>query len=373
MPEKEYLVKPNPSTQKEDTGPGPWESDPSWFGEGGLVTVAFKGDRFRRVDPPISIHKTGHYVFLYGSEGKWFYRPEPVAPELPLPTKPPEDALTPSPLADPQTLPKPPAMVEDVKASSELDMKVDAAIASMVVGPPITDKTIAASPPIVHVPPMEPLTPKLIDASVVMPPSFGSAVKPLMEKLGKEYEEGMKKIQADAEKMMNTPGPISYYKPPKRYERSERERLPKRRRSFTYEIQLDAKIYVTVGLYEDGRVGEVFIATAKDGSMLRTSIGMWSIALSKALQFGMPMREVIKTFRYVRCNEGYVQCEEVPPLHGKRFASSWDVITALLEAITDDDGKHLDTPHAIGFEDEHDDPMLTDDAPMATDDTKEMT
>lgn len=122
--------------------------------------------------------------------------------------------------------------------------------------------------------------------------------------------------------------------------RGQRERLPKRRASKTYELEYDGqKIYVGVGIYPDGRVGELFVNTQKNGSMMRTSLGSWAMAVSKALQFGMPLKEAIHTFRHTRCNESIAQCEDVPGVHGQKYRSSWDVIAALLEAETDSEGK----------------------------------
>lgn len=131
--------------------------------------------------------------------------------------------------------------------------------------------------------------------------------------------------------------------------RGKRERLPKRRSSRTYQLDLLSshgrqRIYVTVGLYEDNRVGEIFVATAKNGSMLRTSLHVWAIAVSKSLQYGVSLREVIDSFRHTRCDEGTLLCEGVPVLHRKKVGSSWDAVVALLEAETDDDGRLLATP-----------------------------
>lgn len=121
--------------------------------------------------------------------------------------------------------------------------------------------------------------------------------------------------------------------------RGVRERLPAKRKSVTFELKLDMKIYVTLGLYDDGRIGELFVSTAKQGSMLRTSLGAWAVAVSKALQFGMPMHEAVSTFREVKCDVGILRCEDVPEIHEKKVSSSWDAIALLLETVSDSEGR----------------------------------
>lgn len=121
-----------------------------------------------------------------------------------------------------------------------------------------------------------------------------------------------------------------------------RERLPSRRSSATYTIHLDGRsIHVTLGLYPDGRVGEVFVATSKTGSALRTALDTWAMALSKALQFGVPLRELTRTFVGTRCDEGIASCEGLA-LDGQRVSSTWDAVARLLELVTDEEGRMRD-------------------------------
>jgi hypothetical protein len=127
--------------------------------------------------------------------------------------------------------------------------------------------------------------------------------------------------------------------------RGERERLPKRRESFTYELELNNhKVYVTLGLYEDKRVGEIFLAVSKHGSMLRTALSTWAVAISKALQFGMPLPEAIHTFRAVRCEEGFIHCRDIPEIHKKKALSLWDAVMLLVETETDEQGRLKPSP-----------------------------
>lgn len=123
-------------------------------------------------------------------------------------------------------------------------------------------------------------------------------------------------------------------------ERGERERLPATRRNVTYKLRVGGHgLYVTLGLYPDGRVGEVFIDLSKEGSPLRTAFQTWAIGISKALQHGENVREVTGTFRGTRVEpSGHVVCPDVPALHGKKAVSIYDAVARLIDAETDEKG-----------------------------------
>ncbi len=76
-----------------------------------------------------------------------------------------------------------------------------------------------------------------------------------------------------------------------------RERLPRRRTSSTFAFRVaDCEGYVTVGEYEDGRPGEVFIKVAKQGSTLAGIMDAFSISISLGLQHGVPLRTYVRQF-----------------------------------------------------------------------------
>jgi ribonucleoside-diphosphate reductase alpha chain len=76
-----------------------------------------------------------------------------------------------------------------------------------------------------------------------------------------------------------------------------RERLPRRRRSSTFAFRVaDCEGYVTVGEYEDGRPGEVFIKVAKQGSTLAGIMDAFSISISLGLQHGVPLETYVKKY-----------------------------------------------------------------------------
>jgi len=76
-----------------------------------------------------------------------------------------------------------------------------------------------------------------------------------------------------------------------------RERLPRHRRSRTFAFRVaDCEGYVTVGEYEDGRPGEVFIKVSKQGSTLAGIMDAFSISLSLGLQHGVPLATYVRKY-----------------------------------------------------------------------------
>jgi ribonucleoside-diphosphate reductase alpha chain len=80
-----------------------------------------------------------------------------------------------------------------------------------------------------------------------------------------------------------------------------RERLPRKRRSNTFSFRVaDCEGYVTVGEYDDGRPGEVFIKVSKQGSTLAGVMDAFSIAISVSLQHGVPLATFVKKYTNMR-------------------------------------------------------------------------
>ena len=90
------------------------------------------------------------------------------------------------------------------------------------------------------------------------------------------------------------PEPKIIYKP-------VREKLPRDRRSRTFEFRVaDCKGYVTIGEYDDGRPGEVFLRVSKQGSTLAGIMDALAISLSHGLQYGVPLRTYVETYTGMR-------------------------------------------------------------------------
>jgi len=80
-----------------------------------------------------------------------------------------------------------------------------------------------------------------------------------------------------------------------------RERLPRDRRSRTLEFRVaDCKGFVTIGEYDDGRPGEVFLRVSKQGSTLAGIMDALAISLSHGLQYGVPLRTYVETYTGMR-------------------------------------------------------------------------
>ena len=75
--------------------------------------------------------------------------------------------------------------------------------------------------------------------------------------------------------------------------------LPERREGWTQEARIAGhKVYLRTGEYPDGSLGEVFIDIAKEGATLKGVLGCFAIAVSKGLQYGVPLEEFVDTFTF---------------------------------------------------------------------------
>ncbi|MBS3083526.1 hypothetical protein J4423_01855 [Candidatus Pacearchaeota archaeon] len=78
-----------------------------------------------------------------------------------------------------------------------------------------------------------------------------------------------------------------------------REPLPQTRKSITHKFELvDHKGFLTVGLYDDGRPGEIFVTMSKQGSTVRGLIDSWSLSMSINLQYGASVKDLFGRFRH---------------------------------------------------------------------------
>jgi ribonucleoside-diphosphate reductase alpha chain len=80
-----------------------------------------------------------------------------------------------------------------------------------------------------------------------------------------------------------------------------RERLPDTRQSLTHKFTIAGhEGYLCVGLYPDGRPGEIFITMAKEGSTIGGIMDSFGTALSIALQYGVPLEVLVNKFSHTR-------------------------------------------------------------------------
>lgn len=108
-----------------------------------------------------------------------------------------------------------------------------------------------------------------------------------------------------------------------------RKRLPKKRRHTTFKARVNGqKIWVTIGKYDDGTLGEVFVDMAKAGSFVRGMMNCFARLFSFALQYGVPLDVLVSSFR----NVDFEPCGDVTDCDGITKATSIpDFVVQLLE------------------------------------------
>ena len=83
--------------------------------------------------------------------------------------------------------------------------------------------------------------------------------------------------------------------------RPRRERLPDTRQSITHKFDVNGhEGYITVGLYNDGRPGELFLTMAKEGSTIGGIMDCFGTAVSMSLQYGVPLEVLVNKFSHTR-------------------------------------------------------------------------
>ena len=80
-----------------------------------------------------------------------------------------------------------------------------------------------------------------------------------------------------------------------------RQKLPRSRRGRTFEFRVaDCKGFATIGEYEDGRPGEMFLTVSKQGSTLSGIMDAFAKSISYGLQYGVPLRAFVEAFTNMR-------------------------------------------------------------------------
>jgi|SRR3989344_9365519 len=79
-----------------------------------------------------------------------------------------------------------------------------------------------------------------------------------------------------------------------------RRKLPDERQSITHKFDIEGyEGWITIGLYEDGSPGEIFLTLSKVGSTLSGLVDAFAQALTLALQYGVPLEMLAKEFEGV--------------------------------------------------------------------------
>jgi ribonucleoside-diphosphate reductase alpha chain len=97
-------------------------------------------------------------------------------------------------------------------------------------------------------------------------------------------------------------------------DRPVRRKLPDERRALTHKFSINGhEGYITVGLYDDGQPGEIFLTMAKEGSTISGLMDAFATSISLALQYGVPLKALVDKFSHMRYEpSGFTKNPEIP-------------------------------------------------------------
>ena len=116
----------------------------------------------------------------------------------------------------------------------------------------------------------------------------------------KNVKRALKKVDNDKEILMNQIKNILGNDIDKA-DSANRRKLPHRRKGYTQKASINKhKVYLRTGEYMDGSIGEIFIDMHKEGAAFRSLMNNFAIAVSIALQYGVPLEEFVEAFTFTR-------------------------------------------------------------------------
>jgi ribonucleoside-diphosphate reductase alpha chain len=120
------------------------------------------------------------------------------------------------------------------------------------------------------------------------------------------YRDGCKRTQPLNTSMDQANNPIKA--------KPVRRRLPDERQAITHKFSIAGhEGYITVGLYEDGQPGEIFITMSKEGSTISGLMDAFATSVSMAFQYGVPLRVLTEKFSHMRFEpSGFTNNKEIP-------------------------------------------------------------
>ena len=127
--------------------------------------------------------------------------------------------------------------------------------------------------------------------------------------------------------------------------------MPDRRKGYIQKATIgDHKVYLHTGEYEDGKIGEIFIDTSKEGELVKALMNNFAIAVSLGLQYGVPLDEFISAFVGTKF-------EPSGKVHGNdRILSATSILDYIFRELAISYQNREDLAHtpAIGGNDEND-------------------
>jgi ribonucleoside-diphosphate reductase alpha chain len=132
------------------------------------------------------------------------------------------------------------------------------------------------------------------------------------------YRDGCKRSQPLSTKREGVakaaPVPVAVAIVPLAERRAVRRKLSDERRAITHQFSINEhEGYLTVGLYDDGQPGEIFLVMAKEGSTISGLMDAFATAISISLQYGVPLRTLVDKFSHTRFEpSGFTKNPEIP-------------------------------------------------------------
>ena len=132
------------------------------------------------------------------------------------------------------------------------------------------------------------------------------------------YRDGSKRTQplntGKSTTRPRAPRPRSSGGPSMRDHALQRRKLPDERKSITHKFDIAGhEGYITVGMYEDGTPGEIFVTMSKQGSTISGLMDSFATAISYALQYGVPLQFLVDKFTHMRFEpSGFTKNPQIP-------------------------------------------------------------
>src|SRR5438477_4280261 len=115
------------------------------------------------------------------------------------------------------------------------------------------------------------------------------------------YRDGSKRTQPLNTSRDKTAAEIAQAAAASLVTRPVRRKLPDERKAITHKFDIQGhEGYITVGMFENGQPGEIFLVMAKEGSTISGFADAFAQAISYALQFGVPLQALVDKFSHVR-------------------------------------------------------------------------
>ncbi|HEY9843614.1 MAG TPA: vitamin B12-dependent ribonucleotide reductase [Candidatus Obscuribacterales bacterium] len=162
---------------------------------------------------------------------------------------------------------------------------------------------------------VQPFISGAISKTVNMPPDV--SVQDIFEAYVESWKLGVKAVAIYRDGSKRTQPLNTSQKKEEKKEKAAgpaRKRLPNERQALTHKFSIAGhEGYITVGMFEDGSPGEIFITMAKEGSVISGLMDSFATTVSLALQYGVPVRVLVDKFSHTRFEpSGFTGNKEIP-------------------------------------------------------------